>query len=47
MCLIKLGSYNTPGYAESLFFYNDIDYIADGACGLQIIDVFDPIFLYF
>jgi hypothetical protein len=36
--------YNTPGYAESLFFYNDIVYIADGASCLQIIDVSDPFF---
>ena len=46
MCLIKLGSYNTLSYAESLFFIM-IVYIADGASGLQIIDVSDPYFPVF
>jgi len=44
--LIKLGSYNTLSYAESLFFIM-IVYIADGASGLQIIDVSDPYFPVF
>jgi len=35
----KIGEYDTPGSANSIFVSNNIVYVADGESGLQIIDV--------
>ena len=38
----KIGDYDTPGSANSIFVSNNIVYVADGEPGLQIIDVSNP-----
>ncbi len=37
-----VGSYDTPGYAYSVFVLGDYAYVADGNSGLQVIDIHDP-----
>ena len=40
--LVKVGAYDTPGYAKSVVLSDSYAYVADGYSGLQIIDISSP-----
>ena len=40
--LVKVGVYDTPGYAKSVVLSGSYAYVADGNSGLQIIDISIP-----
>jgi hypothetical protein len=39
---VRLGGYNTPGYAEGVAVVGNLVFVADGSRGLQVIDVSNP-----
>ncbi len=40
--LVKVGAYDTPGYAKSVTLSGSYAYVADGYSGLQVIDISSP-----
>ncbi len=41
--LVKVGAYDTPGFAQGVALSGSYAYVADGGSGLQIIDVSNPV----